>query len=108
MNKIDPIVYVLRRYRENKGISQEQMSKLTGISSRTIQRIESGKSDMKISQYRNYLTVLGMSDMDVSIALFSHEFVTEKDVAAMARKFPLRVKQVIVRFLDELAEVLKH
>nr|MBF4242081.1 XRE family transcriptional regulator [Vibrio anguillarum] len=30
MNKIDPIVYVLRRYRENKGISQEQMSKLTG------------------------------------------------------------------------------
>ncbi len=63
---------------------------------------------MKISQYRNYLTVLGMSDMDVSIALFSHEFVTEKDVAAMARKFPLRVKQVIVRFLDELAEVLKH
>ncbi|RMZ61967.1 XRE family transcriptional regulator, partial [Vibrio anguillarum] len=28
--------------------------------------------------------------------------------AAMARKFPLRVKQVIVRFLDELAEVLKH
>ncbi|MBF4406244.1 XRE family transcriptional regulator, partial [Vibrio anguillarum] len=99
---------VLRRYRENKGISQEQMSKLTGISSRTIQRIESGNSDMKISQYRNYLTVLGMSDMDVSIALFSHEFVTEKDVAAMARKFPLRVKQVIVRFLDELAEVLKH
>ncbi|MFA0055142.1 helix-turn-helix domain-containing protein [Vibrio echinoideorum] len=108
MNKIDPIVYVLRRYRENQGISQEQMSKLTGISSRTIQRIESGNSDMKISQYRNYLTVLGMSDMDVSIALFSHEFVTEKDVAAMARKFPLRVKQVIVRFLDELAEVLKH
>lgn len=108
MNKIDPIVYVLRRYRENKGISQEQMSKLTGISSRTIQRIESGNSDMKISLYRNYLTVLGMSDMDVSIALFSHEFVTEKDVAAMARKFPLRVKQVIVRFLDELAEVLKH
>ena len=108
MNKIDSIVYVLRRYRENQGISQEQMSKLTGISSRTIQRIESGNSDMKISQYRNYLTVLGMSDMDVSIALFSHEFVTEKDVAAMARKFPLRVKQVIVRFLDELAEVLKH
>ncbi|WP_182027483.1 helix-turn-helix domain-containing protein [Vibrio rotiferianus] len=108
MSKVDPIVYVLRRYRENKGISQDKMSILTGISVSTIQRIESGRSDMKLSQYRSYLTVLEMSDMDVSIALFSHEFVTEKDVAAMARKFPLQVKRVIVRFLDELSDVLKH
>ena len=108
MSKVDPIVYVLRRYRENKGISQDKMSALTGISVSTIQRIESGRSDMKLSQYRSYLAVLEMSDMDVSIALFSHEFVTEKDVAAMARKFPLRVKQVIVRFLDELADVFKE
>ncbi|HCG7105002.1 TPA: helix-turn-helix transcriptional regulator [Vibrio parahaemolyticus] len=108
MSKVYPIVYVLRRYRENKGISQDKMSVLTGISVSTIQRIESGRSDMKLSQYRSYLTVLEMSDMDVSIALFSHEFVTEKDVAAMARKFPLQVKRVIVRFLDELSDVLKH
>ncbi|EOD9110289.1 helix-turn-helix domain-containing protein [Vibrio parahaemolyticus] len=108
MSKVDPIVYVLRRYRENKGISQDKMSVLTGISVSTIQRIESGRSDMKLSQYRSYLGVLEMSDMDVSIALFSHEFVTEKDVAAMARKFPIQVKRVIVRFLDELSEVLRH
>lgn len=108
MSKVDPIVYVLRRYRENKGISQDKMSVLTGISVSTIQRIESGRSDMKLSQYRSYLTVLEMSDMDVSIALFSHEFVTDKDVAAMARRFPLQVKRVIVRFLDELSDVLKH
>ncbi|MGI9835656.1 helix-turn-helix domain-containing protein [Vibrio vulnificus] len=108
MSKTDPIVYVLRRYRENKGISQDKMSVLTGISVSTIQRIESGRSDMKLSQYRSYLGVLEMSDMDVSIALFSHEFVTEKDVAAMARKFPIQVKRVIVRFLDELSEVLRH
>lgn len=108
MSKVDPIVYVLRRYRENKGISQDKMAVLTGISVSTIQRIENGRSDMKLRQYRSYLTVLEMSDMDVSIALFSHEFVTEKDVAAMARKFPLQVKRVIVRFLDELSDVLKH
>ncbi|MGL4475133.1 MAG: helix-turn-helix domain-containing protein [Shewanella sp.] len=108
MRKVDPIVFVLRRYRETSGISQEKMSKLTGISARTIQRIESGETDMKMSQYRSYLNSLEMSDMDVSMSLFTHEFVTEKDVAAMARKFPLRVKQVIVRFLDELSEVLKH
>ncbi|MGY6511874.1 helix-turn-helix domain-containing protein [Vibrio parahaemolyticus] len=108
MSKMDPIVYVLRRYRENKGISQDKMSALTGISVSTIQRIESGRTDMKLSQYRSYLTVLDMSDMDVSISLFSHEFVTEKDVAARARKFPLKVKQVIIRFLDELADALKN
>ncbi|WP_210192152.1 helix-turn-helix domain-containing protein [Bradyrhizobium canariense] len=33
---------MLRRYRENKGISQAKMSALTGISLSTIQRIESG------------------------------------------------------------------
>ncbi|HBB9946557.1 helix-turn-helix domain-containing protein [Vibrio parahaemolyticus] len=108
MSKIDPIVYVLRRYRENRGISQEKMSALTGISVSTVQRIESGKADMRLSQYRRYLKVLGMSDMDVSVSLFSHEFVTEREVAAMVRKFPLQVKQVIVRFLDELSEALKH
>ncbi len=110
MKKTDPIVYVLRRYRENKGISQDKMSTLTGMSVSTIQRIENGRTDMKLSQYRSYLNVLNMSDMDVSIALFSHEFVTEKekDVAAMARQFPLKVKRVIIRFLDELSEALKH
>lgn len=70
MSKIDPIVYVLRRYRENRGISQEKMSALTGISVSTVQRIESGKADMRLSQYRRYLKVLGMSDMDVSVSLF--------------------------------------
>ena len=108
MKKTDPIVYVLRRYRENKGISQDKMSTLTGMSVSTIQRIENGRTDMKLSQYRSYLNVLNMSDMDVSIALFSHEFVTEKDVAAMAWQFPLKVKRVIIRFLDELSEALKH
>ena len=108
MKKTDPIVYVLRRYRENKGISQDKMSTLTGMSVSTIQRIENGRTDMKLSQYRSYLNVLNMSDMDVSIALFSHEFVTEKDVAAIARQFPLKVKRVIIRFLDELAPSIDY
>ena len=108
MKKADPIVYVLRRYRENKGISQDKMSELTGISVSTIQRIENGRSDMKLSHYRSYLNVLDMSDMDVSVALFSHEFVTEKDVAAMTRKFPLKIKYVIVRFLNELADAIEN
>lgn len=84
------------------------MSILTGISLSTIQRIESGRSDMKLSQYRSYLDALGMSDLDVSIALFSHEYVTEKDVAAMSRQLPMKVKKVIIHFIDQLSDVLKH
>ncbi|MDN3696782.1 helix-turn-helix transcriptional regulator [Vibrio cortegadensis] len=108
MKKADPIVHVLRRYRENQGISQDRMSGLTGISVSTIQRIENGRTDMKLSHYRSYLNALGMSDMDVSIALFSHEFVTEKEVAAVSRKLPFRFRRIVIAFLNELADALKH
>ncbi|WP_413285978.1 helix-turn-helix domain-containing protein [Vibrio sp. MA40-2] len=108
MRKIDPIVFVLRRYRETNGISQEKMSKLTGISERTIQRIESGESDMKMSQYRSYLDSLKMSDLDVSMSLFTHEFVTEREVAAVSRKLPFRFRQIVIAFLNELADALKN
>ncbi|OCH31983.1 transcriptional regulator [Aliivibrio fischeri] len=107
-NKIDPIVYVLRRYREVKGFSQEQVALKTGISPRTIQRIESGDSDMKMGQYRRYLEALGLSDMDISMSLFSHEFVTEKEVAAISRRLPYRFRKIVIVFLNELAEALKN
>lgn len=108
MSKVDPIVYVLRRYRENSNISQDRMSALTGISISTIQRIESGRAEMKLGQYRKYLNVLGISDMDVSVALFSHEFVTEKEIAAISRKFPLKIRRVLIKFLNELSQEFKH
>ena len=104
MNKIDPIVYVLRNYRHSIGISQDDMSKKTGISRRTLQRIEAGNTDMKLSQYRQYLRILGISDMDVSIALFSHDFVTEREISAVIRKLPLKIKQAIIQFLIELSK----
>ncbi|WP_240694531.1 helix-turn-helix domain-containing protein [Vibrio owensii] len=105
---IDPIVYVLKRYRENRSMSQAKLSEATGISLRTIQRIESGETDLKMSQYRRYLEALSLSDMDISISLMSHHFVTEREVAAVTRRFPFRIKQVLVRFLNELAEALKE
>lgn len=108
MSKIDPIVYVLRKYRLRQGISQDKMSALTGISVSTIQRIESGRTEMKLGQYRRYLKVLDISDMDVSIGLFSHEFVSEREVASMARKLPVKVKQAVVKFLEELSDALKQ
>lgn len=106
MNKIDPVVYVLRKYREKGNFSQREIAQFTGISERTIQRIESGDTDMKFSQYRCYLRALNITDMDVSIAMLSHEFATEDDVAAAVRRLPFPFKRAIIRFLNELAEAV--
>ncbi len=108
MKVVDPIVSVLRRYRENAGISQQEMSNITNISYRTLQRLESGESDMKLSHYRQYLKALNLADMDVSIALYNHEFTTANDVAAVSRKLPLKFRYVLIRFLNELSEILKE
>ncbi|EKO3414779.1 helix-turn-helix transcriptional regulator [Vibrio fluvialis] len=106
MKKCDPIVSVLRRYRELSKISQEEMARKTGISVSTVQRIESGRTHMNLDQYRRYLKVLNISDMDVSIALYTHEFVTELDVAAAAKKYPFGARKVIAAFLHDLFDEL--
>lgn len=88
-------------------ISQEELAKQAGLSLRTLQRLESGETDMKLGQYRKIIDALGISDMDVSLALFRHEFATGRDLAALVQHLPLDVRQVIVRFLVELAEKIK-
>lgn len=105
MNK-DPIVDVIRHFRERKGVTQAALAKRTGMSPRTIQRIEAGETDMKLNQYRRVIDALEISDMDVSLALFTHEFVTAKDVAAVAKRLPFRVRRIVVKFLTELADVI--
>lgn len=106
MSNIDPVVYVLRKYRQKSQLSQRDVSLRTGLSERTIQRIESGETDMKFSQYRRYLSALNITDMDVSIAMLSHEFVTEDDIAAVARRLPFSLRKAIVRFLNDLAGIV--
>ncbi|MDW3125189.1 helix-turn-helix transcriptional regulator, partial [Vibrio sp. 1974] len=71
------------------GLSQQQMADKSGMSLRTIQRLEAGETDMKLGQYRKIIEALGISDMDVSVALFRHEFATGKDLAALAQALPV-------------------
>ncbi|EOW7174554.1 TPA: helix-turn-helix transcriptional regulator [Vibrio parahaemolyticus] len=107
MAKIDPIVPVLTKFRNTMGLTQQQLADESGLSLRTIQRLEAGETDMKLGQYRRIIEALGISDMDVSVALFRHEFATGKDVAALAQSLPLDIRQVIVRFLVDLADKIK-
>ncbi|EKO3667270.1 helix-turn-helix transcriptional regulator [Vibrio metschnikovii] len=102
MKKCDPIVSVLRRHRELRRISQEEMARKTNISISTIQRIESGRTSMNLIHYRKYLSVLGLSDMDVSVALYSHEYIDDIHVAAAAKRFPPAARRVIAQFLNDL------
>ncbi|EGR0992903.1 XRE family transcriptional regulator [Vibrio parahaemolyticus] len=107
MAKIDPIVPVLKKFRNSMGLSQQQMADKSGMSLRTIQRLEAGETDMKLGQYRKIIEALGISDMDVSVALFRHEFATGKDLGALAQALPVDIRQVIVRFLVDLADKIK-
>ncbi|EGR0939044.1 helix-turn-helix domain-containing protein [Vibrio cholerae] len=102
MSNCDPIVSVLRRFREEKKMSQEQLAKKTGMSASTISRVESCRTSMTLEQYRKYLIALDITDMDVSVALYTHEFVTEKDVAAAAKLYSAGARKIISRFLREL------
>lgn len=105
--KYDPIVSVLRHCREAKGMTQKDLAGYTGLSYRTIQRMESGETDMKLGQYRRILDALELSDMDVSVALLSHEFTKADDVASAAKLLPLQVREVLVQFLMSLADAIK-
>ncbi|HGY0940883.1 TPA: helix-turn-helix domain-containing protein [Vibrio cholerae] len=105
--KYDPIVSVLRHYREIRGMTQHELSSKTGLSYRTVQRLESGESDMKLGQYRRILRALNLTDMDVSVALLSHEFTKAEDVASAAKLLPIQVREVLVKFLTSLADVIK-
>ena len=82
------------------------MSDLTGMSYRTVQRIEAGETDMKLSQYRRYLTALNLSDMDVSIALLDHDYVTERDIAALSRRLPYKLRLYVFQLIKGLVEEL--
>lgn len=87
-------------------MTQEYLAGRTGISPRTIQRIEAGETDMKLSQYHKILKALDITHMDVSIAMLDHQFVTEREVAALVRLYPFQAKKVILRFLNEMLKVI--
>lgn len=62
---------------------------------------------MKLGQYRRILRALNLTDMDVSVALLSHEFTKAEDVASAAKLLPIQVREVLVKFLTSLADVIK-
>lgn len=105
--KKDPIIDVLRHARVRQKITQKQIAAATGVSTRTIGRIESGQADMTLNQYRLWIECLGLSDLDVSLSLFNYDVVTAKDIEAASRRLPLKVRRLVLRFLLDLPNAMK-
>lgn len=58
---------IVRRVRENKGMSRAELSSKTGIGTRTIYALEQGES--KNFGLENYLKILAVLGLDMSIDL---------------------------------------
>ena len=81
----EPIVIALRNRRVARELTQGQLASMAGMSEKTLQRIESGSSDLKISQYRALVSALSITDLDVSLDMLAVDTTTPWDVAAAAR-----------------------
>ena len=56
----EPIVFEMRRLREARGLSQDELARKAGITHTTISRIETGKNHPSIYFVNIYLQVLGL------------------------------------------------
>ena len=64
--KISIIAKNIKKYREKKGISQDRLSKLAGITLHTITKIESGATpDPRIETVKKIADALGVSVDDL-------------------------------------------
>lgn len=104
MRKTSRIVAVLRRFRELAGLTQEQMAIKTGISVSTLQRIETGMVEMKLSQLEQYMKVLGITLIDVELATQKGDYILEKDIAAAARLLNAKERRALLRFITDLRQ----
>ncbi|MFL7036468.1 helix-turn-helix domain-containing protein [Vibrio lentus] len=104
MQKSSRIIAVLRRFRELAGLTQKEMAIKTGISKTSIQRIESGSVEMKLSQLSRYLKVLDLTLIDIEIATQSGDYAVEKEIAAASRLLTMKERKALLRFIQDLRE----
>lgn len=105
---IDPIIEALIKRRKEHGLSREQVAQMAGMSVKTYQRIERGESDLKLSQYRAILRSLNLTDLDISLDIRDVEYVTENDLATIARVLSPEAQALLVRLLSLVVEERKN
>ncbi|WP_330959051.1 helix-turn-helix domain-containing protein [Photobacterium sp. 53610] len=107
-NKADPIVLFFIRIRLKNGITQEQAAKQCQVSLSTMQRIEQGKTDMTLSQFRRMCAFYGVTSLDVSLGEMRYRQTVAADIAATARMLPRQVREGFVSLMVTVAEELQR
>nr|WP_278995925.1 helix-turn-helix transcriptional regulator [Plesiomonas shigelloides] len=65
---------VLRKIRHERNISAAEIGKAIGISDRHVRRIESGDSTMPLDYMDGWLSVLGISGIELSLRVAVHRY----------------------------------
>ena len=65
---------VLRKIRHEKNISAVEIGNAVGISDRHVRRIESGNSPMPLDYMDAWLSVLGVSGIELSLRMAVHKY----------------------------------
>ncbi|AQS40207.1 helix-turn-helix transcriptional regulator [Shewanella psychropiezotolerans] len=79
------IITIIKNKRIESKMTQKDLAQKIGMSEKTYQRIESEAVDMRLSQYYNLITALGLTELDVILDSFNVDTVTDKDIVAATR-----------------------
>ncbi|WP_415720323.1 helix-turn-helix domain-containing protein [Photobacterium ganghwense] len=105
----DSIVLFLVRVRLYKRLTQQQVADhCPAISLRTLQRIEQGKCDMTISQFRSLCDFYCVTSLDVSLGELRYRSTSAEDIAATAKLLPKPVQTTLVDLMVAVAEEFRR
>ncbi|USD64189.1 helix-turn-helix transcriptional regulator [Vibrio sp. SCSIO 43136] len=99
--KQDDVINVIKDRRNRANLTQKELANLSGMDRKTYQRIESGKVDLRFSQYRGIINALGVSDLDITLDRIGITGASDLDVAAAARLLSPTSRLKLVEFIIE-------
>lgn len=93
------LMVAIKRRRENLLLTQQDMADLIGVSRRHYVRCESGKSELRLSQFAAALRVLKITYLDLALDMMNLEPVSPEDVTASARTLSPSARKSLIKFL---------
>ena len=93
------LMLVIKRRRERDQLTQMAIAKAIGVSRRHYVRCESGKAELKLSQFVNAMKFLNITYLDLALDLLNLTPVTACDVAAAARTLSSAARRSLVDFM---------
>ena len=56
---------MIKKYRELRGLTQEELAEIMNISTRQLQRIENGENELTLKNFKQLVKVLKINDKDI-------------------------------------------